>query len=121
MQQTPPPPPPPPPPPRVAAATLAAATSVFVALASVCMFLASAMLVVAATLSLTGVKLAPDIVFECGFVTFAIGIGALMHVGLDKVVAHRRGGRAHLEHDVRRTLARLLPAATAADAAHPRG
>ena len=64
----------------------------------------AATLVVAASLSYHGgARMSTQATFEAGFGLIACGIAAVLRVGLAKVVAHRRGGRAHVELDVRRT------------------
>ena len=75
-------------------------------------FAASICLVVAASLLISStvrgpsfaVSVATLVAFETAFTFFVAGIVALLCVGLQRVVSHRRAGRAHLEHDVRRSL-----------------
>ena len=81
-----------------------AAASPLVAAAEVLNVTGAAALFAASVALLCGAGVAAAVLLECAFALFAAASVLVLRVGARKVAAHRRGGRAHLERDVRRTL-----------------
>jgi hypothetical protein len=62
------------------------------------------LLVVSSALQLGGGGEEVFVVLICSFSLFILGVLLVLFVGVHRVAAHRRGGRAHLEYDVGRAL-----------------
>ena len=84
---------------------LARAASPYVAGAESVNVLGAASLLAAAVVLLSEPQsYSGAILLEVAFACFAVGTALVLLVGARKVAAHRRGGRAHLEYDVRKAL-----------------
>jgi len=84
---------------------LARAASPFVVGAELVNVLGAVVLLAAAVVLLSEPHAyAGAILLEVAFLCFVVGTALVLHVGAHKVAAHRRGGRAHLEYDVRKAL-----------------